>query len=70
MRVRKNNGIDPVDAALNARESKFRRRIDQKANVAAANVSTAAATAIPRIDRGANLAPAADLRNPYARPRP
>ena len=70
MRMREDDGIDLVDAVLDARKAHFGRRVDQERGVSGTHVSAASAAPVAWIHRGADPACAADLRNPDARPRP
>ncbi len=70
VRVRQHDGVHAIDAVFAAREPHFRRRVDEEADVARPHVGAAAATAVARIGRRADLARAADLRYADARSRP
>ena len=67
VRMRENDGIHLVDAVLDTRKAHFGRRVNQERRGFRTHVSAAPAALIARICRGADLAFAADLRNPDAR---
>ena len=70
VRVGERNGVDLGYAALYARETELRRRVDEKRRaVGRRNVCAAAPAAVARICRCADTARAADLRHSHGRAR-
>ena len=70
VRMRQHDRVNFADAVLDASQTHFGRRVDQKADVAGRDIRPASTTSVARILRRADLAGAADLRHSHACPRP